>query len=156
MDEFATPQIARMFSVTEQTVKAWSAEFSRYLSPTATPTKGKKRRFTREDIEVLALVAEYRETGQSFEEIHLALQRNDRGEVPSIADELVVASPTTIITALKDQVAGLQHEIIRLGTEKSEAEGQVKLLKEQLAEKERLIRQLYQENAQLKVEAKDD
>lgn len=152
MDEFTTPQIARMFDVTDQTVKAWSAEFTPYLSPTATPNKGKKRRFTRTDVEVFALVAEGRNKAQSFEEIHAALRTNQRGEVPAIADELAVVNPTTMIVALKNQVAGLQLQIVQLQADKSEADGQVKLLKEQLADKEQLVRDLYKQVAHLEAD----
>lgn len=151
MDEFTTPQIARMFDVTDQTVKAWSAEFAAYLSPTAIPDKGRKRRFTRTDVEVFALVAEQRKRAQSFEEIHAALRANQRGDVPAIADELAVVNPATRIVALKNQVEALQMQIVHLQAGKSEAEGQVKLLKDQLADKERQIRELVEENARLKI-----
>lgn len=156
MDEFTTPQIARMFDVTDQTVKAWSAEFTIYLSPTASPTKGRKRRFTRTDVEVFALVAEERQKGQTFEEIHAALITNERGKVPAIADELAVVNPTKMIVALKDQMAGLQIQIAELHADKSEAEGQVKLLKEQLADKEQAIRDLYKQVARLEAEKPKD
>ena len=140
-----------MFDITEQTVKAWSSEFASYLSPTATPSKGKKRRFTRSDLEVFALVAEYRNKALSFEEIGAALRANQRGDVPAIADELAVVNPTTMVMTLKNQMMALQMQIAELQADRSEAEGQVKLLKEQLAEKENLVRDLYKQVARLEV-----
>jgi DNA-binding transcriptional MerR regulator len=144
-----------MFDVTDQTVKAWSAEFAPYLSPTAIPDKGRKRRFTRTDVEVFALVAEQRHRAQSFEEIHAALRANQRGDVPAIADELAVVNPATMIVTLKNQVQALQMQIVHLQAGKSEAEGQVKLLKEQLTDKERQVRELLEETARLKAAEKD-
>ena len=156
MDTFTTAHLAKIFDLTEQTIKSWSAEFASDLSPMATPPAGKRRRFTRADVEVFALVSDYRNKSVSFEEIHLALNTNQRGEVPPIADELAVQDTTTIIMTLKNQMASLQFHITELQSDRSEAEGQVKLLKDQLDAKERLIRQLYEENAELRVKVKSN
>lgn len=151
METFTTVHLAKVFNVSEQTIKSWSHEFADDLSVMATPPAGKRRRFTRKDVEVLALVSDYREKGVSFDDIHVALKAEQRGEVPPLADELAVLDTTTMIMTLKNQVSALLHQITELQSGKSEAEGQVKLLRDQLAEKERLIRELYEENATLKV-----
>src|SRR3954454_4310661 len=82
--EYKSSHVQRLFTVSPETVRNWSEEFGEYLSVTATPGTGRHRLFTHEDIEVFALVAELKDKGLTYTDIHAALQNNQRGEVPQM------------------------------------------------------------------------
>jgi DNA-binding transcriptional MerR regulator len=71
-----------MFDISRETVRSWVKEFGDYLSPTATPPKGRQRHFTEDDLAVFALVAELKEKRWKFADIHPLLQSGERGRPP--------------------------------------------------------------------------
>lgn len=77
-----TSDVAHIFKVGRDTVKQWAYEFKEYLSPYANPGKGLERKFTGEDIQVLAYVFEYWEDEPDYECIKIGLNceyhRDDR------------------------------------------------------------------------------
>jgi len=79
-----------MFQVTEQTVRNWSAEFVKYLSPTANPEKGATRLFTRDDMMVFSLIAEMRGQGKKYDAIGVALENGQRGGLSDLSDDALV------------------------------------------------------------------
>jgi hypothetical protein len=56
--EITVSDVARLFNVKVDIIKKWGKIFSEYLSPTATQ-KGKTRKYTQTDIQVLALINDY-------------------------------------------------------------------------------------------------
>lgn len=153
MDEstYTTKDIAAIFKVSHQAVKTWARQFADYLSPTARPEEGKRRIFTDADMRVFALVRERTQRGDNFKDVHYALKSGQRGDVPAIAAQIVAGSPQQV-ELLDQEIQILRERIKTLETDRDMALGQVKLLEKQLAEKEQLIRQLYQDNARLEAE----
>ena len=87
--DFKSSHVQRLFDVSAETVRNWSDEFQKYLSVTATPGSGRHRLFTIDDMEVFALVAELKEKGMVYADIHAALDNGQRGEVPPTLIEQV-------------------------------------------------------------------
>jgi DNA-binding transcriptional MerR regulator len=156
VDIYTTSNVATLFDVTQQTVKNWAREFAQYLSPTATPQEGKKRFFTVDDLEVFSLVHEYHKQRLSYEDAHLTLKTGQRGIVPDKANELSPATPPHILSQLRDEIVARDQIIKTLQTERDMALGKVHLLQDQLEQKEKLIRDLYQENARFKAQDEKD
>jgi DNA-binding transcriptional MerR regulator len=84
---YSTGEVAARFEVSLETVRTWSKEFARHLSPKATPKPNRHRAFTRDDLTVFALVSELRSQGMRFEDIHANLSAGQRGTLP---DELPI------------------------------------------------------------------
>ena len=106
-----------MFAVTRQTVLNWVEEFQAYLSPTASPGTRRKRKFTYEDLEVLTLVARYKEDGATFADIHPALKNGQRGEPP--IDRPAIPLNDTDPTRLQ-QALQFAHQKLELTTQRIE------------------------------------
>lgn len=126
-----TGMISDVFHVTPQTVKRWASEFASYLSVSATPQAGKARLFTDADLEVLALVADMKAAGKTFEEIHAALKAGQRGDVP----EMPAGSPAQTTQALayyQQEVDDLRRQLQAERTRADKAEGEVKALERML------------------------
>jgi DNA-binding transcriptional MerR regulator len=88
---YSSSQAAAVYHVSNETIRNWSEEFSRYLSFMANPGKGRTRSFSDEDMQVLALIAEMKANGSTFEEIHISLGRGQRGDAPALQVEEVKA-----------------------------------------------------------------
>jgi DNA-binding transcriptional MerR regulator len=84
---YSTGEVAARFEVSLETVRTWSREFARHLSPKATPKPNRHRAFNRDDLTVFALVSELRTQGMRFEDIHANLDSGQRGTLP---DELPI------------------------------------------------------------------
>lgn len=83
--QFSVSHLARLFGVSQQTIRQWSNEFQTYLSMRANPGKSRVRSFTNEDLPVLALISQMKELGYTYQEIHAALNNGERGEAPSLS-----------------------------------------------------------------------
>lgn len=84
---FTTPILAKLYDVSEQTIRNWVDEFSNHFSPTARPNRGRHLKFTREDVGVLSKIAELRDMRESTETISNALGRGERGPIPDASPE---------------------------------------------------------------------
>lgn len=73
-------KLATQFGTSKNTIRVWTAEFSEYLSPTAQPPKGQPRRYTDDDLRVLALVAYMRSDAVPYDDIRSALASGQRAE----------------------------------------------------------------------------
>lgn len=153
MDVYTTSSIAKLFGVTDQTVKNWAKEFAEHLSPTAQPPEGQKRMFTLDDIRVFALVADFSKRGFSYEDAHTSLRSGQRGDIPETAKELSPTVSPQIVAALREENSALQTLLTDRTRERDEAVGQVKLLERQLGQKDKRIEELYRENAELRVKS---
>lgn len=138
-------QIASLYGISRETVRVWSEEFSRYLSPLAKPGRNKPRLFTREDLAVLSLVAELKQENMSVEDIIGALENGQRGAVPDL-------DPNDLETMLLLQqgrggdIDVLQKSLSSLQRQYNEVLAQYQQALEQLAE----AREVREENIKLK------
>lgn len=109
---YSTRHIAGLFGVSSETVRSWSNTFARHLSISATPSDGRHRTFTEDDLKVFALIKQMKERGLVFDEIQIALENGQRGDPPLVeAKEMVSAEG-------RQQITLLQREIVRLETER--------------------------------------
>ncbi len=148
---YTTKHVTDTFSVSHETVKNWSQEFAAYLSPTATPPAGTKRVFTDNDLRVFALVSDYKKRGLTYADAHVALQTGQRGDIPTPASlNSLPAVVQDMVLQLRGDIQALRSQLETERGNTNKALGQVELLKDQLADKERQIRELLEENARLK------
>lgn len=135
-----------MFEVAEQTVRNWSAEFAKYLSPTANPEKGATRLFTRDDMKALSLVAEMRGQGKKYDAIGVALENGQRGSLPDLSDNaLIELSGSEYGIELANENRELKLKIMELKTtiDASQEIGVENIrLQERVAQRDELIADL--------------
>jgi DNA-binding transcriptional MerR regulator len=81
---FSVSHLARVFAVSQQTIRQWSNEFHDHLSTRANPGKSRIRAYTNEDLPVFALIAQMKTLGYTYQDIHAALVNGQRGEAPSL------------------------------------------------------------------------
>jgi hypothetical protein len=77
---FGVSEVARMFEVHRDVVKAWAYHFSDYLKPEANPSKGTPRTFTAGDLRVLAYVYMHWEEQPDYESIKIGLNTESHFE----------------------------------------------------------------------------
>lgn len=112
--QYRSSHVAKIFDISHETVRVWAEQFGDYLSPTARPGRNKQRLFTREDMAILALVAERKKQAVSFAEIHASLQNGQRGQAPAIEPEeahRLVSS--NVETQMALQLERMQHELVQ-------------------------------------------
>ncbi len=110
---FTTRHVAAYFKRVEPTIRKWSVEFADYLSPTGAPEKGKSRQFTIEDMKVFDLIADMRDSGNTYEEIHMALKSGNRGNAPDVNEQdLRVLQATEGERRVTLEVEALQRAIV--------------------------------------------
>lgn len=121
-DTYSSRHTATIFGVALETIRNWADEFQHYLSPTATPGRGKHRMYTFDDLRVFALVAELKQMGHTYADIHSSLQNGQRGQPPSLPPEeiqaLVVGEQERRLSL---EVDYLQRNLIRAQQELEEA-----------------------------------
>lgn len=147
---YTSRQIATLLNITGETVRARSEEFAEFLSHLANPGTKRQRQFNESDLRVMVLVNDMKNAGARFDDIHLALKNGQRGELPE-------AGATSITpTQERGRVAALQSQLTEwqaLATQEThgrrEAEANVRLLKEQLAEAQAEIKALNREIGRL-------
>jgi DNA-binding transcriptional MerR regulator len=151
---YSSKQISTLLNITGETVRARSEEFAEFLSHLANPGTKRQRQFNESDLQVMVLVNDMKNTGARFADIHLALKNGQRGALPD------AAATSAIATQERGRVAVLQNQLAEwqaLATQETngrlEAEANVRLLKEQLAEAQAKIDRLVGENAVLKSKA---
>lgn len=108
---YSIRDVATLYGITTENARQWAIEFSRYLSPTASPGDGQKRAFSDEDMEVFDLVAKSKKAKRTFEDIHAALQSGQRGVAPQLppADiqALAMVEGERRLVAQVDRLTGL-------------------------------------------------
>ena len=146
--------IATRFNVSRETARIWAKEFARYLSPGANPAKGNQRNFGLDDLPIFALIADMKEQGNTYEDIHVALQSGQRGAVP-------LTSPPTVGDG-KISLSSLQRDISFTRAERDDyqarmlkAEGAADELREQVQAKDTEIARLNREIGRLEVSQGD-
>jgi len=111
--------------------------------------------FILDDIRVFALVREMSKHGFAYEDVHVSLRSGQRGDIPEVPGELVATIAPQIVASLREDNTNLKEQLQYTAKERDEAVGQVKLLERQLEQKDKRIEQLYQENAELRVQSAD-
>ena len=160
MSEYKSADIQRLFHVSSETVRRWSQEFEEYLSPNASPGRGRARQFTLEDLEVFALVSEVKENGGTYEDAHVSLKMGQRGSIDDIIEDrslsvqanveldLMQQRMNQLKVAYEDAITKtnqLESEVIRLETEVKQMED----VKTQLKDAQELINKLNREIGRL-------
>jgi DNA-binding transcriptional MerR regulator len=82
--QYSVGDLAKLFDVSRQTIRQWSSEFDQYLSPRANPGKNRVRAYAEGDLPVFSLIAQMKNIGHTYEDIHVALANGQRGEMPDI------------------------------------------------------------------------
>lgn len=160
MSDYKSADIQRLFDVSSETVRRWSQEFEEYLSPNASPGKGRARQFTLEDLKVFALVAEIKNDGGTYDDAHLALKSGQKGDVDELLQERSLDIHTSVELDLMQQrfqllqiahdeaverAGQLENELIRLKTELK----QMDEVKEELKSSQDIINKLNREIGRL-------
>jgi DNA-binding transcriptional MerR regulator len=135
---YTSRHVCILYKVTAETVRNWSEEFSEYLSATANPGKGRHRNFTDRDMRVLALIAEMKQQGRTYEDIHMALKAGSLGEPP--------------IPPIEIEALGAENEEQNLAVQVERLNQALTLLKEERDTALAHIRPVEDENVRLKAQ----
>ncbi len=154
MNRFQTRHVSQLFDVSHQTVKDWCDAFEGFLSPTATPGKGRARHFTEEDMRIFALVSEIKRSGGTYEDVRVALGAGQRGVLPDQLDQAIMMPQNISITRMRHALEEARLEAQQMRDELMQVNGENRLLRQQLEDRDKQIRQLYRDLARL--EAEDD
>jgi len=83
---YTTRQAQQLFGKSaNQTIRNWIREFQEFFSVNTAPGKGISILMTVEDMQVLTVIAQMKETNRPSDEIYATLKSGQRGEIPSIA-----------------------------------------------------------------------
>ena len=162
-DKYTVKHVAALHGVADETVRIWAKEFKRHLSTTANTGSRRQRLFTDDDMKIFDLIAELKDEGQTFADIHVALDAGERGGKPETPpDELqamIVSKDERKLAVLNEElrrkILSLQEEIERLQEiEKDKIRLQAKLESEaERAERaEAQIAELLEERGKLREE----
>ena len=117
------------------------------------PGQGRRRTFTSEDLKVFAVVHDFHKRGYTYADAKMALANGQRGEVPEPSQTSPTIPPALLIQ-LRDEMTDLRLKLKAVESERDEERGQKKISREMLEEKERQVQRLYEENAVLKAQLK--
>jgi DNA-binding transcriptional MerR regulator len=115
---YSTEQVASLYNVSKSTIRNWVFEFEEFLSPTAKPGRYKNRHFSIEDMTVISLIAEMKSKGATFDDIHLSLKNDERGEAPDLdPEEVMTLAGQERVRHLSLQIEQLTYTINKLKEE---------------------------------------
>lgn len=130
-----------LHNISLETVRIWSEEFARHLSPIANPGKNKHRAFTENDMAVFDLVADLKSEGLTFTDIHAALEAGQLGKSPSLPPEEI----QTMVISEQEKRLALQVEYLQRTL------AQVQQQRDDALEQLRLNQEVEKENIRLQV-----
>jgi DNA-binding transcriptional MerR regulator len=145
MEFYSTQQTANLFSLSRETIRRWAKEFTEYLSDTASAGGGRTRKFSEDDLNVFALVANLKDTGETFDSIHASLKNGQRGEIPENAKELAGISHQKKYGTLMRQVDNLTQQVRNMELAVASKDGELITIKRELQEAKNVIAQLNRE-----------
>ena len=131
---WTTGDIQKIYSVSPQTIRNWTAKFAEFLSIGANPpAKGTRRKFTEDDLKVFSLIVEMTAMGDTYEDVEKALKKGDRGDLPEVSEEEL--EPSSLLSPKE-----LARTMVLL-KERDEAVGQLKQLTIQAEQNHQIIQQ---------------
>ena len=145
---YTNVHISEKFGISREAARQWANQFSKYLSPSANPEQGRQRNYDDDDLAVFALVASMKAGGAKMAEIFAALESGQRGSVP--VDSQIVPRSDAGINAVRRELMLKTQEAEALRTELLMTQGENRLLKVQLEQKEQRIEGLYVQLAMFK------
>lgn len=154
MEYYTTTHLQILFSVSHTAIQARAREFAEYLSPSATPPKGKPRRFDERDVRIMALIDDYHKRGYGWEDAHVALKSGQIGDLPLSSDTLTAMTPASIEERLQMELLVVRQQAEEYKSKYDQTFGKLEMAEKQLAEKERKIDELNRLIGQLQA-AKD-
>ena len=142
--------MARLLEVHPDTVRRWTREYKRWLSPTATPAKGKTRDFTAHDAAIMTFIATSRESSMEkpiIEQRLAEMQANewrDLAEAPQEwfvrGDELIKVEQAAIESTRIAQIATLNLELDHTRAQLEQAQQAVETAQTKIQDLENEIR----------------
>lgn len=155
---YTTKQASDISGASRQVIRVYTTRYARYLSTEATPQPGMDRRFTADDLKLLAFIYQRTSAGETHDQV---LERLQAGELeqfawvppepaPTPEQQSADESASSALVPLErlhaahallqdaqrresaaaDQVAALQAEVQRLSLELGKAQGEAAALKE--------------------------
>lgn len=139
---YTSTQIAELLGCTDETVRGRTKEFADFLSPTANPRKGRQRGYSEADLRVMSLINAMKNEGARFDDIRLALENGQLGDIPEGTPSAKLATQERgRVALLQTQLAEWQALAQQRGRDHERALERVEVLTEML------------EKAQVKIDA---
>lgn len=152
---YTIDQFANLFTISREAARKWALEFAEYLSDSASLAEGgRKRLFDEDDLAVFALVAEMKNDGKVFADVHKALKAGRRGIAPASPDAIIPTDKTPLAKA-RSEINRLMEVVQQMEADNREQAGQNKLLREQLESAQAEIRSLNREIGRLESRISD-
>ncbi|MEJ5312196.1 MAG: MerR family transcriptional regulator [Anaerolineae bacterium] len=146
--------LAKLLNVSSHTLRRWTGIYARFLSPGASPAKGKPRHLSEHDLRVLFLIATLRDAGFSLEAINQRLeaeQNNGWQGLPELPSEWMASSGDTIaievaasrayeiaeVAVLKNELAHITQALQNAQAEVTRLQTELEALREQSSTRER-------------------
>jgi DNA-binding transcriptional MerR regulator len=109
-------EVAGMIGVSPVTIRAWSDQFARFLSPTGAGGDGRHRAFTETDVRVLYFVRQAKASGQKSNDIFATLTRlettDDLISLPMPDESPRADMPVMAIATADERTKALLREIV--------------------------------------------
>lgn len=153
MTGYKPGDVARLLDVKENTLRRWvtDQEFGQYLSTRARGGSGSHRAYTEQDVRILTLIAEMRQSNTSTEEIHASL-RSLRSAGWAGLPEIPAAPPGTEPVSMIPREAAetkIDQQRSALMREISVLQERIETLEEMIEKRDGQIEELVKERATL-------
>lgn len=144
-------EVAKRLKVHANTIRNWADEYAAHMSPDALgQAPGGKRRFTEDDLRILATVAELRGQGIGADKIRDALADGRRADIiPPLptpeeesARQSIALIPLPEYTRILDLLKSREEELARVISERDSALSDKDTLNSKIADLQREIGQL--------------
>jgi DNA-binding transcriptional MerR regulator len=135
--------LAKILNVSSHTLRRWTGIYGRFLSPGASPAKGKPRQLSEHDIRILTFIATLREAGFDLEAIQQRLeteQANGWEGLPELPPEWLMSASTPTVPV--ELAASRAYEIAQMAVLRKELDHTVQTLQEAQSQVEQLRTEL--------------
>jgi len=123
------PKTAKALGLSPTTIRIWTEKFAAYLSPGANPNKGKRRKFTEDDLVIFNTISVLRDRGDNFDEINQALKdgtRIEQTDKPTEGDSPPASKGTALQTeAFTQTIASFEARLNRYETKIDDLQGKL-------------------------------
>ncbi len=139
---YGSTHIQNLFDISYETVRTYTKEFGRYLSPTARPPKGDHRKYTYDDLKVFAQIVGMKRDRKVYADIHAALAAGERTEIPEFSEaeikELALSRQGVVVAQelqkARERIMEMEAKIVQFEKQTPELRDEVATLKGQLEE----------------------